>query len=142
MLNPVPTAHHILAYAQTLNGGGVERALLRLASSWSEMGRRVTLLIGDASGPLAAELPEGVDLRILGDPSIGAMRALVGRLHDKDAPEAVVLGFEPSDPLQYGRVLATGDRVTWMVEHKDADEGQRACRLCNSGLLAARSETL
>jgi bifunctional UDP-N-acetylglucosamine pyrophosphorylase/glucosamine-1-phosphate N-acetyltransferase len=70
------------------------------------------------------------------------MRALVERLHDSDAPEAVVLGFEPDDPLQYGRVLATGDRITWMGEHKDADEGQRACRLCNSGLLAARSETL
>src|SRR6188768_4461518 len=70
------------------------------------------------------------------------MRALVERLHERDAPEAVVLGFEPEDPLQYGRVLATGNRITWMVEHKDADEGQRACRLCNSGLLAARAETL
>jgi len=82
MLSPLPAAAHILAYAQTLNGGGVERALLRLARSWSEMGRRVTLLIGDASGPLAAELPEGVDLRILGDPSIGAMRALVGLVRE------------------------------------------------------------
>src|SRR5690606_457583 len=27
-------------------------------------------------------------------------------------------------------------------EHKDADESQRACRLCNSGLLAARAEAL
>jgi bifunctional UDP-N-acetylglucosamine pyrophosphorylase/glucosamine-1-phosphate N-acetyltransferase len=70
------------------------------------------------------------------------MRALVERLHERDAPEVVVLGFEPEDPLQYGRVLATGDKITWMVEHKDASEGQRACRLCNSGLLAARSETL
>ena len=70
------------------------------------------------------------------------MRALVERLRAADAPEAVVLGFEPADALQYGRVIATGDRITWMVEHKDADEGQRACRLCNSGLLAARAETL
>jgi bifunctional UDP-N-acetylglucosamine pyrophosphorylase/glucosamine-1-phosphate N-acetyltransferase len=70
------------------------------------------------------------------------MRALVGRLHERDAPEAVVLAFEPEDPLQYGRVLATGGKITWMVEHKDANEGQRACRLCNSGLLAARSQTL
>jgi len=29
-----------------------------------------------------------------------------------------------------------------MVEFKDADEGERACRLCNSGLLAARAEDL
>ncbi len=88
---------------------------------------------------------EGDVLVLYGDvPLVRAstMRALVARLDESDAPEAVVLGFEPADPLQYGRVIATGDRVTWMVEHKDADEGQRACRLCNSGLLAARSETL
>jgi bifunctional UDP-N-acetylglucosamine pyrophosphorylase / glucosamine-1-phosphate N-acetyltransferase len=88
---------------------------------------------------------EGDVLVLYGDVPLvrpATMRALVERLHASDAPEAVVLGFEPDDPLQYGRVLATGDRITWMVEHKDADEGQRACRLCNSGLLAARSETL
>jgi bifunctional UDP-N-acetylglucosamine pyrophosphorylase/glucosamine-1-phosphate N-acetyltransferase len=70
------------------------------------------------------------------------MRALVERLHAEDAPEAVVLAFEPDEALQYGRVIVEGDTITRMVEHKDADEGQRACRLCNSGLLAARSESL
>ncbi len=30
------------------------------------------------------------------------MRAMAERLHAKDAPAAVVLGFEPHDPLQYG----------------------------------------
>jgi bifunctional UDP-N-acetylglucosamine pyrophosphorylase/glucosamine-1-phosphate N-acetyltransferase len=88
---------------------------------------------------------EGDVLVLYGDvPLVRAstMRALVERLREKDAPDAVVLGFEPDDPLQYGRVLATGDRITWMVEHKDADEGQRACRLCNSGLLAAPAEVL
>ena len=82
MLSPLPAAANILAYAQTLNGGGVERTLLRLAQSWSETGRRVTLLIGDASGPLAAELPPGVDLRILGDASLGAMLALAGLVRE------------------------------------------------------------
>ena len=70
------------------------------------------------------------------------MRAMIDRLHGDGEPEAVVLAFEPEDPLNYGRVIATGDQIAWMVEHNDADEGQRACRLCNSGLLAARSEAL
>lgn len=82
MLSPLPAAANILAYAQTLNGGGVERALLRLARSWSEMGRRVTLLIGDASGPLSDELPPNVDIRTLGDPSYGALRQLVGLVRE------------------------------------------------------------
>ena len=71
------------------------------------------------------------------------MRAMLERLHGADAPAAVVLGFEPADPIAYGRVIADdAGRVVKMVEYKDADEGERACHLCNSGLLAARDEDL
>ena len=71
------------------------------------------------------------------------MRAMLARLHGPDAPAAVVLGFEPDDPLAYGRVIADDDgRIIKMVEYKDADEGERACRLCNSGLIAARAVDL
>jgi bifunctional UDP-N-acetylglucosamine pyrophosphorylase/glucosamine-1-phosphate N-acetyltransferase len=72
----------------------------------------------------------------------GTMRRMIERLHGEGAPVAVVLAFEPDDPLQYGRVIATGDHVAWMVEHKDANADQRAVRLCNSGLLAARADVL
>jgi bifunctional UDP-N-acetylglucosamine pyrophosphorylase / glucosamine-1-phosphate N-acetyltransferase len=71
------------------------------------------------------------------------MRAMLERLHSSDAPAVVVLGFEPEDPLAYGRVIADdGGTILKMVEYKDADEGERACHLCNSGLLAARSGDL
>ncbi|MFA6117384.1 MAG: glycosyltransferase [Sphingomonas sp.] len=82
MLTPPPEAASILAYAQTLKGGGVERVLLRLARNWADLGRRVTLVIGDTSGPLAAELPANVpasvDVRVLGDPSYSGLRAVAG----------------------------------------------------------------
>lgn len=71
------------------------------------------------------------------------MRAMLERLHAADSPAAVVLGFEPDDPLAYGRVIADDDgRILKMVEYKDADEGERACTLCNSGLIAARAGDL
>jgi bifunctional UDP-N-acetylglucosamine pyrophosphorylase/glucosamine-1-phosphate N-acetyltransferase len=71
------------------------------------------------------------------------MRAMIDRLHAADDPaDVVVLGFEPTDTLQYGRVIATGDRVSWMVEHKDANEDERRCGLCNSGLMAAPAKVL
>ncbi|PZU17426.1 MAG: bifunctional UDP-N-acetylglucosamine diphosphorylase/glucosamine-1-phosphate N-acetyltransferase GlmU [Citromicrobium sp.] len=71
------------------------------------------------------------------------MRAMLDRLHADDAPAVVVLGFEPDDPLQYGRVIAAPDgRIAKMVEYKDASEEERACRLCNSGLMAARAADL
>jgi bifunctional UDP-N-acetylglucosamine pyrophosphorylase/glucosamine-1-phosphate N-acetyltransferase len=70
------------------------------------------------------------------------MQAMLDRLHADDNPAVVVLGFEPADTLQYGRVIAEGGRITKMVEHKDASDAERACRLCNSGLMAARSDEL
>ncbi|AKH42157.1 bifunctional UDP-N-acetylglucosamine pyrophosphorylase/glucosamine-1-phosphate N-acetyltransferase [Altererythrobacter atlanticus] len=88
---------------------------------------------------------EGDVLVLYGDVpfvSPDTMRAMIARLHEDDAPEAVVLGFEPEDPLQYGRVVAHGGRIEKMVEFKDASEEERTTRLCNSGLLAARGPAL
>ena len=71
------------------------------------------------------------------------MQRMLDRLHAPDAPAVVVLGFEPDDTLQYGRVIADAEgRILRMVEHKDATEEERACRLCNSGLMAARAADL
>jgi len=68
------------------------------------------------------------------------MQKMLDRLHADDAPAVVVLGFEPDDALQYGRVIADDqDRITKMVEYKDASEQERACKLCNSGLMAAKA---
>ncbi|MBA4354444.1 MAG: bifunctional N-acetylglucosamine-1-phosphate uridyltransferase/glucosamine-1-phosphate acetyltransferase [Novosphingobium sp.] len=70
------------------------------------------------------------------------MQAMLDRLHEADSPAAVVLGFAPADPLQYGRVIAQDGRIVKMVEHKDATEAERACNVCNSGLMAVRSADL
>ncbi|MBA3055491.1 MAG: bifunctional UDP-N-acetylglucosamine diphosphorylase/glucosamine-1-phosphate N-acetyltransferase GlmU [Sphingomonadales bacterium] len=74
--------------------------------------------------------------------STATMQAMLERLHGDDRPAVVVLGFEPDDVLQYGRVIADGGRIVKMVEHKDATDAERACRLCNSGLMAVRSDEL
>ncbi|WP_082126459.1 bifunctional UDP-N-acetylglucosamine diphosphorylase/glucosamine-1-phosphate N-acetyltransferase GlmU [Aurantiacibacter marinus] len=74
--------------------------------------------------------------------STATMQAMIDRLNAHDTPSSVVLGFEPDDPLRYGRVIAQQGRILKMVEWKDANEEERACTLCNSGLLAARAEDL
>ena len=100
--------------------------------------------VQQAQGPLSNF--EGDVLILYGDvPFVRTetMRAMIERLHADDAPAVVVLGFEPEDALQYGRVLAHDDgRIAMMVEYKDATEEQRACRLCNSGLMAVKSADL
>lgn len=70
------------------------------------------------------------------------MQAMIDRLNAPDAPAVVVLAFEPADAQQYGRVITEGDYVTKMVEHKDATDAERAVKLCNSGLMAAKSADL
>jgi len=71
------------------------------------------------------------------------MRRLLDRLHAEDRPATVVLGFRPTDPLAYGRILATGDgTIEKMVEYKDASPEERAVDLCNSGLMAVRAADL
>ena len=100
--------------------------------------------VQQAEGPLSAF--SGDVLVLYGDvPFVRAetMQMMLDRLHADDAPAVVVLGFEPDDPLQYGRVIAdeTG-RIVKMVEFKDATDEERACPLCNSGLMAARAEDM
>ena len=71
------------------------------------------------------------------------MQAMLDRLHAEDQPKVVVLGFEPDEPGHYGRVIADeAGRIAKMVEYKDASEDERACRLCNSGVMAARGADL
>ncbi len=71
------------------------------------------------------------------------MRSMIARLNAPDAPAVVVLGFEPAEVLHYGRVIADeAGRIVKMVEHKDASEAERACRLCNSGLMVVKSHEL
>ena len=69
------------------------------------------------------------------------VRKLVAALDD--GAKVAVLGFRPDDPLQYGRIIADRDgRVAKMVEYKDATEDERACDLCNSGLIIAHSDDM
>jgi bifunctional UDP-N-acetylglucosamine pyrophosphorylase / glucosamine-1-phosphate N-acetyltransferase len=56
---------------------------------------------------------------------------------------ATVLSFEPDDPRAYGRVLRDGNgRLDAIVEHADADEGQRAIREVNSSIYVFAADKL
>jgi bifunctional UDP-N-acetylglucosamine pyrophosphorylase/glucosamine-1-phosphate N-acetyltransferase len=71
------------------------------------------------------------------------MRRMLDRLAGEDHPAAVVVGFRPANPLNYGRVIADeAGLIREMVEHKDATPEERAVDLCNSGLMAARAADL
>ena len=135
------SADHILTFAQDLSGGGVERAQLRLAAEWLAAGRRVTLAVGDAGGPLAADLPAGLGLEPLGDRRYVAQRRLAAitlrlrpdlifcpgnhytlvaawlrwRLGD-DCPPIVAKLSNAIDRADHGRIMGAGHRL-WLAQH-------------------------
>ena len=89
---------------------------------------------------------EGAVLILYGDtPFVEAetLQRMLDRLDGDGGPGVVVLASTPADPLNYGRIiLGEGDHIAKMVEYKDATEEERAVRLCNSGMMAARSTDL
>jgi bifunctional UDP-N-acetylglucosamine pyrophosphorylase/glucosamine-1-phosphate N-acetyltransferase len=60
------------------------------------------------------------------------------------APGALaVLAAEPVDPGGYGRIVRDSEgHVAAIVEHKDADDGQRRIGLVNTGVIAAQAAAL
>ena len=72
------------------------------------------------------------------------LQRMLDRLVADDDPGVVVLASSPLDAKAYGRVILEdgGDRIARMVEYKDATSEERAVRLCNSGMLAARASDL
>jgi bifunctional UDP-N-acetylglucosamine pyrophosphorylase / glucosamine-1-phosphate N-acetyltransferase len=89
---------------------------------------------------------EGAVLILYGDtPFVEAetLQRMLDRLDGDSGPGVVVLASTPADPLKYGRIiLGEGDHIAKMVEYKDATEEERAVRLCNSGMMAARAKDL
>ena len=158
VLHPIagrPMIEHLLASAAELKP---ERQVVVVGSGRdqleSQLGDRAVIAVqepqlgtGHAVQQAKAALEgfAGDVLILYGDvPFVTAetMRAMLDRLRRDDNPPAVVLGFEPADTLQYGRVIASNGQISAMVEYKDATPEQRECPVCNSGLMAVRSSEL
>jgi len=64
--------------------------------------------------------------------------ATLARLRAPLANDAdiVVLGFRPSDPAGYGRLIMKGSDLIAIREEADASASERAIALCNGGMMA------
>jgi bifunctional UDP-N-acetylglucosamine pyrophosphorylase/glucosamine-1-phosphate N-acetyltransferase len=57
--------------------------------------------------------------------------------------DLAMMGFEPADPLLYGRVITGADgSVQRIVEARDASPEEKAVRLCNAGMMVADAKKL
>ncbi len=100
---------------------------------------------GDAVKAAREELQgfKGSVLVLYGDTPLVKKETLeeMVRLRENGA-SVVVLGFEPSDPGRYGRLIVKDGVLEKIVEFKDASEQEKAVRLCNSGVMCLDGEKL
>lgn len=100
---------------------------------------------GDAVKAAREELQgfKGSVLVLYGDTPLVKKETLeeMVRLRENGAA-VVVLGFEPTDPGRYGRLIVKDGVLEKIVEFKDASEQEKAVRLCNSGVMCLDGEKL
>lgn len=160
VLHPIASRPLLLHLLDSLDGIGAERRVVVVGKGRDQVeealaGRGVTIAHqaeqkGTGHAVLQARSVldgyEGAVLVLYADtPFVEAktLRRMLERLDGSDGPGVVVLASEPSDPAAYGRIiLGEGDRITKMVEYRDATPEERAVRLCNSGMLAVRASDL
>jgi len=85
---------------------------------------------------------DGEVIVLYGDTPFIRPETLQAMLDARSQHAVVVLGFTPRDPGRYGRLMMDGDRLTRIVEWKDASESERSVTLCNSGVVCASARTL
>lgn len=71
------------------------------------------------------------------------LERMLDTLHTAPEPVLTVLGMQPKDPAEYGRlVLNSRHQLEEIVEFKDASPVQREITLCNSGVMAVKGSEL
>jgi bifunctional UDP-N-acetylglucosamine pyrophosphorylase/glucosamine-1-phosphate N-acetyltransferase len=145
---------HVLAVAKALSAArmvvvtspGADK-VARLASEWGAESAVQDRQLGTGHAVLSAEQAlagfDGDLLVLFGDAPLltaGTLSKLTGRL----GPDADIaaLGFRATDPAGYGRMVAKGDSLQRIVEHKDASQSERKIDLCFAGMLAGKARTL
>jgi bifunctional UDP-N-acetylglucosamine pyrophosphorylase / glucosamine-1-phosphate N-acetyltransferase len=71
------------------------------------------------------------DIPLIKPATLAALRAGLSQ-----GAGVVALGFEAANPTGYGRLIERGGRLIAIREHKDANDDERASRLCNAGPIA------
>ncbi len=160
VLHPIAGKPMLLHLLSTVDGMGAERRVVVVGKGREQIevvvdGNGVaTALQAEQKGTghavqMAEQALAGFDgpvLILYGDTPFvteATLRRMLDRLAQPDDPGVVVLASSPADGKTYGRViLGDGDHISKMVEYKDANEAERAVKLCNSGMMAVRSKEL
>ena len=149
-----PMLAHVLSVAKALFAARIvvvtapgAEAVAKLAGDWGAEAIVQEAQLGTGHAVLAAESAlagfDGNLMVLFGDSpllSAATLEGLTARL--SAGADIAALGFRADDPTGYGRMIAEGDQLVRIVEHKDASEEQRRNRLCFAGMLAGKANLI
>jgi bifunctional UDP-N-acetylglucosamine pyrophosphorylase/glucosamine-1-phosphate N-acetyltransferase len=152
----LPMVSHVIRAAQAAGSGGiavvvgpghgkVEAAVLALApqATIAHQAERLGTAHAVRAARDALEGAEGNVIVLYGDGPMVQRQTLISLTERLDAgADIVVVGFEPPDPLRYGRLLVKDGRLVAIREYRDATEEERQIGLCNSGIMGFRAKAL
>lgn len=156
VLHPVcgkPMISHVIDAASYLNptrmitvlGPNMEQVAKEIDGVTDIAIQKEQLGTADAIKPALEKLKDfnGNILILYADTPLIEKATLLRMLEKMQSTDVAVLGFVPQDPAEYGRlVVNNAGELERIVEFRDADENEREISLCNSGVLAAKSEVL
>ncbi|MEC7853336.1 MAG: bifunctional UDP-N-acetylglucosamine diphosphorylase/glucosamine-1-phosphate N-acetyltransferase GlmU [Pseudomonadota bacterium] len=92
----------------------------------------------------AVKTDDGLAVVMFADTPLVTAESIASLAHAiEDGASLAVAAFEAADPSGYGRVVRDGKgNITGIVEDRDATSKQRTIRLCNGGIMAARTPLL
>ncbi len=121
----------------------VEKAARCHASRISVHLQAQRLGTGNAVLAAASAIAKGFDdlIIIFGDtPMIDTAALKSARERLAAGADVVVMGFRPSDPTGYGRLLEKDGQVIAIREEKEASPDEKKVGFCNGGLMAIRGD--
>jgi bifunctional UDP-N-acetylglucosamine pyrophosphorylase / glucosamine-1-phosphate N-acetyltransferase len=97
---------------------------------------------GHAAACAASALSDfdGVLIVSYGDMPLVTSRTFEDSFAAREAAGMAIVAFQ-SESKAYGRVIVDDGLLYRIVEYKDADENQRAVKLCNAGIMAADAKS-
>jgi glycosyltransferase involved in cell wall biosynthesis len=122
--------HHVALFLPNFDGGGAERAFVNLARGLAELGHRVDIVVGNASGPLRSEVSPLVGVVDLAAPRLAfALPGLVRYLRS-ERPDRVYSALEEAGILALlaRKLSGTAPKVIPSIRNTLSNEARLSSR--------------
>lgn len=154
ILGGVPMIDHLLEKAKALNPSQIISVIgedmpelhnyIITKSDVAHQTKRLGSAHAVYTTKYAHDLKSGVTLVLYADTPLvskGSLVELANKVMSGDC-EVCVLGFEKEEENSYGKLVIDGDILLSIVEHKDATDEEKEILLCNSGVMAIKTEII